>query len=63
MRGKPPAIKFLDFATGKVIEIAAMERPPLTSDGGLAASPDGQWLLYTQLDNSGSDIMIVTDFR
>jgi Tol biopolymer transport system component/DNA-binding winged helix-turn-helix (wHTH) protein len=63
VRGKPPAIKFLDFATGKVIEISTMERPPLTSDGGLAASPDGQWLLYTQLDNSGSDIMIVNDFR
>jgi hypothetical protein len=40
-----------------------MEKPALTSDGGLAVSPDSQWLLYTQLDNSGSDIMIVNDFR
>jgi Tol biopolymer transport system component/DNA-binding winged helix-turn-helix (wHTH) protein len=63
VRGNPPLIKFLDFATGKVIEIATMEKPALTSDGGLAVSPDSQWLLYTQLDNSGSDIMIVNDFR
>jgi hypothetical protein len=30
---------------------------------GLAVSPDGRWLLYTQVDQSGSDIMPVENFE
>lgn len=56
-------IEFFDFATRQITDIWTMEKPALTGDGGLAVSPDGQWLLFTQLDNSGSDIMLVNDFR
>lgn len=30
---------------------------------GLTVSPDGQWILYTQNDHPGSDIMLVENFR
>ena len=63
VNGDKPKIEFFDFVTRQTIEILTMEKPALTSDGGLAVSPDGQWLLFTQLDNSGSDIMMVSDFR
>jgi Tol biopolymer transport system component len=58
-----PKIKFLDLSTRRITDIWTMERPALTGDAGLAVSPDGQWLLFTQLVNGGSDIMIVNDFR
>ena len=30
---------------------------------GLGVSPDGQWIIYSQDDVSGSDIILVEDFR
>ncbi|HEX4947992.1 MAG TPA: hypothetical protein VFZ34_15075 [Blastocatellia bacterium] len=30
---------------------------------GLTVSPDGCWLLYTRIDQSGSDIMLMENFR
>jgi len=63
VNGDKPKIEFFDFATRQVSDVWTMEKPALTSDGGLAVSPDGQWLLFTQLNNSGSDIMLVNDFR
>jgi hypothetical protein len=30
---------------------------------GLTVSPDEQWLLYTQMDQGGSDLMLVENFR
>lgn len=61
--GGRPRIVFFDYATGQTNDVWTMEKPALTSDGGLSLSPDGNWLLFTQLDNSGSDIMLVNDFR
>lgn len=29
---------------------------------GIVVSPDGRWLLYTQVDQSGSDIMLMENF-
>jgi hypothetical protein len=54
------SIQFLSFATGKVKTIAPMTRPPVE---GLSVSPDGRFLLFSQGDESGSDLMLVENFR
>jgi dipeptidyl aminopeptidase/acylaminoacyl peptidase len=53
-------IQFLSFATGKVTTLA-MTRLPIS--WGLSVSPDERFLLYTQTDQSGSDLMLVENFR
>ena len=61
---KPPAtIEFFSFATRRVSRIASLERESFKWGSTLAVSPDGRWILYTQTDQSGSDIMLVENFR
>lgn len=55
-----PAVQFLSFATGKVVTVAQIPRSPAY---GLSISPDGRWLLYSQGDDPGSDLMLVENFR
>jgi Tol biopolymer transport system component len=55
-----PAIEFFDFATSQVRPIARLEKPTIA---GLAVSPDGRWILYTQVDRQENDIMLVENFR
>ncbi len=58
-----PVIEFFDFATRKVTQVVAVEKGLNRSDPGLSVSPDRLWLLFTQLDQSGSDIVLVDNFR
>ena len=58
-----PAIKFFSFATHGVTQLGVLEREPLQGPPGLTISPDGRWLLYAQVDQSGSDLMLVENFR
>jgi Tol biopolymer transport system component/tRNA A-37 threonylcarbamoyl transferase component Bud32 len=53
------SIQFLSFATNKVTTVA----PVLRSGEGLSVSPDGQFLLFSQRDEGGSDLMLVENFR
>lgn len=55
-----PLIEFYNFATNKVTHVAVLPKPFSYS---LSMSPDGRWLLYTQVDQSGSDIMLMENFR
>jgi Tol biopolymer transport system component len=57
--GKFP-IQFLSFATAKVKTVAPMSGPPID---GLSVSPDGRWILYSQIDQVGSDLMLVENFQ
>ena len=54
------SIQFFNFATKKIRSIATIERPV---DYYLSVSPDGRWILYSQIDQSGSDLMLVENFR
>ena len=56
-------IAYYRFATGDITPIAALAKEPGVLNAGLALSPDGRWLLYSQLDRSGADIMLVENFR
>jgi hypothetical protein len=58
-----PLIEFFNFATGKVTQVATLDKPISRSEPGLAVSPAGRFLLFVQLDQSGSDIMLVEGFR
>jgi len=54
------SIQFLSFATGKVKTVAPISRPLLE---GLCVSPDGRSLLFSQVDEAVSDLMLVENFR
>jgi eukaryotic-like serine/threonine-protein kinase len=56
------AIEFISFATHKVTQIARPEKP-LGSYPSLAVSPDGRWILWGQVDQDTSKIMLVENFR
>ncbi len=61
---KPRAtIEFFSFATRRITRIALLEREPLQWFSNLAISPDGRWILYSQLDQGGNDIMLVENFH
>jgi Tol biopolymer transport system component len=56
------AIELFDPGTGETREVASLGEWPLLFLG-LSVSPDGKWILYTQGDDPGSDIMLVEGFR
>jgi hypothetical protein len=56
----PASIQFLSFADGQIKTVISIPKPVFV---GLTVSPDGQSLLYTQIDQEGSDIMLVENFR
>ena len=58
-----PTIEFFSFATGRVRQIATMEKEAVLAGPGFAISPDRRWILYAQVDQSGSDITLVENFR
>lgn len=58
-----PLVEFFSFATGKVSQVSVLERPIHPNVRGLSVSPDKRWLLVTQVDRWGSDIMLVENFR
>ncbi len=58
-----PAVQFLSFAGRRVVHIATLDRKPVPLVSGIAVSPDGRQILYTQEDHRSSDIMLVENFR
>lgn len=53
-------IQFYSFATGKIRLIATTLN---RAENGLTISPDGQWILFTQIDHSATELMLVENFR
>jgi Tol biopolymer transport system component len=61
---KPHAtINFYDFDRQRVTRIGTVEKQLFNADGALSVSPDGQWVLYPQVDRLDSHIMLVENFR
>lgn len=58
-----PSVEFFDFATGQLNEVFRPAKRPEMYMPGMAIAPDGHSLLYTQKDQSGSNIMMIEDFR
>jgi Tol biopolymer transport system component len=53
-------ISLHEFATGRARKILTIENPAVWA---MAVSPDGRTILYTQVDEAGSDLMLVENFR
>jgi Tol biopolymer transport system component len=54
------SIEFLGFTSGARKTVVPLTRP---TSLGLAVSPDGRSLLYTQYDQEGSDLLLIENFR
>ena len=60
--GESWVLKLFESDPGKVKEVMNLPRPPVPCEP-LSISPDGKWLLISQADRQGSDLMIVEGFR
>ena len=61
---KRQARLMLSDLTGQNIrELLEIPKPVTYENAALAASPDGRYLAYTQMDQDGSDIMLIENFR
>jgi Tol biopolymer transport system component len=58
--GQDPAVLCHELATGKTIRVMTLKKLP---NWGFTVSPDGKWILYDQEDVSGSDLVLVENFR
>jgi Tol biopolymer transport system component len=54
------SIQFLDFATNHTKRVASFGKP---FDAGLTLSPDGGWILYSQVEQVGSELRLVENFH
>ena len=52
-------MRFYDFATHAVKEIAGLPGAPAPYVGGISVSRDGRYVLYSQIDETASDLMLV----
>jgi Tol biopolymer transport system component len=59
-RLEPSVLRFLSFATGKISEVGFTPNP---TRNGVDVTPDGRTILYTQLDHTGTELMLVENFR
>jgi Tol biopolymer transport system component/DNA-binding winged helix-turn-helix (wHTH) protein len=58
--GLPDTLRYYDFASRELRDVLKLQKD--FSDG-LSISPDGRYLLYSQLDDLNSDIMVVENFQ
>jgi sugar lactone lactonase YvrE len=59
----PPGFKFFDFATRTITVMGDLEKFPYHAAPGLSVSPDGQYLLYVQLDDARTSLMLAENFH
>ncbi len=60
----PRPVKFFDFQTRHVTQIGAVENSVAWSNTpGFAIDPDGHWLLYSNLESTDADLLLVDNFR
>jgi eukaryotic-like serine/threonine-protein kinase len=57
-------IRFFDFQSHRITQVGTVENTVRwTNTPGFAISPDGRWLLYTSLESTDADLMLVDEFR
>ncbi len=66
VRPLPPdaaEVDVYEFSSRRIHPVARLERDPPFSDSGFAVARDGRKILYSQVDESSSEIMIVENFH
>jgi Tol biopolymer transport system component len=58
-----PGINFFDFTTQSTTRVFDLDSHPAREATGIAVSPDGKTILYTQLDALSRDIVLVDNYR
>lgn len=58
-----PSLEFFRFATRRIRRIATLRGPVVPWESNLAVAPDGRRILYSQMDQFGTDVMLVENFR
>ncbi len=58
-----PWIETVDMATGATARILELEKTSVFYRSSIAVSPDGRWILFARLDQAGSDLVLVENFR
>jgi Tol biopolymer transport system component len=53
-------VRYFDFAKRKTTVAGIINKPVAT---GLSLSPDGRYLLFNQVDHSGTELLLVENFR
>jgi hypothetical protein len=53
-------IRFLNFTTGAVNDVITLEQP---MSAGVSLSPDERYLILTQMESRGSDLMMIENSR
>jgi Tol biopolymer transport system component len=61
--GSPPGLFFYETATQRRRQLSALEKPVAIADSGFTLSPDGRYILYAQMDQSGSDILLLNNYK
>jgi hypothetical protein len=56
----PRSVRYFDFATRKVRTLFEIDKD---FGSGLSVSPEGRWILYAQVNEVNSDIMLVDQFH
>jgi hypothetical protein len=59
----PWLVLFYSFKTGKVTPAFDIPQNPRLGTPSLSISPDGNSLIYTQTDQGGSDLMLLSNVR
>jgi len=54
------SFRYFDFNTRKIRQVFDAQRQLA---GGMSVSPDGRWILYSEVDEENRDIMLIDPFR
>ena len=60
-----PVLKFYRFATGQIEIVKEFSKDTRLDlfETTLSVSPDDQWIIYTQAEHLGSDLMLMENYR
>jgi hypothetical protein len=61
--GAKTVIEFFDLKTEKVLRVYELEKPTGEWIGGMPVSSDGKWMLFPQMDEQSSNLMMIENWH